>query len=490
MKHLNALILLIIILLLCTGNNLFAQTTDDLIFIHHSCGANWLSNSLNTALLAKDYIDERNDITYGSVLSPDTDRLASLAPTPGDKTDMNHWILWFNDYLESVKTWDCSDGENKIILFKSCYPISNIYSDGTEPGDPFSAIRNVVNYKAVYRHPDGAGNTYTHNEKTYYPLEDIFAANPNTLFIAVTAPPRNYGPTDATDDAQAQRARDFNNWLKTDWLDSYNTANPGLNNVAVFDWFNILAYPEDHADHPNRLREEYGGNDGDSHPNSTANAYSTMQFASNETNFIDTAWDLFNSTVPVELSSFYAETGAQGVTLYWSTASEQLNVGWNIYRADTDNTQQKINNFIIPGYGTSAFEHNYEYIDPSQLINGQTYTYLLESIDAAGNTEKHPGISVTATGGSTLPGTYALKANYPNPFNSRTVIPYTVPERSHVTLNIYDVRGKLVQTLVNNEQSAGEYHAVWDADGLSSGTYFCRLKTPEFNRTIKLLYIK
>ena len=67
-----------------------AQTPDDLVFVHHYCGANWLSNSLNTALLAKDYIDERNDIYYGTTMSPDPGRPISLGGAPGDNTNMNH----------------------------------------------------------------------------------------------------------------------------------------------------------------------------------------------------------------------------------------------------------------------------------------------------------------------------------------------------------------------------------------------------------------
>jgi uncharacterized repeat protein (TIGR01451 family) len=269
-------------------------TNDDLVFIHHSCGNGWLSNSLHDALLAKDYIDERNDITYGTDVSPDTGRPDSLAPTPGDRTNMNHWILWFNDYLEGVKSHDAATGFNRIIMFKSCYPISNIGSDGIEPGDPFSGSQTTANYKAVYRHPSGPGNTYSHNSDTYKPLEDIFAENPDVLFIPVTAPPLHYAPSDATDDDNAHRAREFNNWLKNDWLASYNAAHPGLNNVAVFDWFDVLAYPDDHLDHPNRLKAEYGGESGNSHPNSTANAYSTQVFATDPDNFIDNAWNAFN----------------------------------------------------------------------------------------------------------------------------------------------------------------------------------------------------
>ena len=272
------------------------DTTDDLVFIHHSCGSNWLNDGLHDALIAKDYIDERNDITYNTDLLSDAGRPDSLGPTPGDNTNMNHWILWFNDYLENVKQHDCVDGFNKIIMFKSCYPTSNIVSDGTEPGDPFSSTQTIANYKAVYRKYNGG--TYTHNGYTYYPLEDIFAANPDILFIPVTAPPRHYAPSDATNDAEAHRAYVFNNWLKNDWLSDYNTNNPGLDNVAVYDWFDFLSYADDHTTHPNRLKSEYGGESGNSHPNTLANQESTQDYATNSPNFIDTAWNTFENTNP------------------------------------------------------------------------------------------------------------------------------------------------------------------------------------------------
>jgi hypothetical protein len=301
---------------------------DDLIFIHHSCGANWLSNSLHDALLAKEYIDERNDIYYGTDLSPDPTRPDSLAPTPGDKTNMNHWILWFNDYLEGVKLYGCANGINRIIMFKSCYPISNIEGNGTEPGDPFSGTQTLANYKSVYRHPDGPGHTYTYNGHIYHPLEDIFAAHPTTLFIPVTAPPRHYAPTDATTDNEAHRARLFNNWLKYDWLTNYTLNNPGLGNVAVFDWFDVLSYPDDHPNHPNRLRAEYGGESGNSHPNSLANSDSTQIFATNPTNFIDTSWNIFTQDLTNFTISLY--NGWNLITLPLETTWTAESLGKNI----------------------------------------------------------------------------------------------------------------------------------------------------------------
>ena len=278
-----------------------STTKDDLLFIHHSCGLNWLNRprnflkrGLHAALLRKPYIHERNDITYGTVVEPDPGRPDSLGPVAGDKTDMQHWVLWFNDYLEHLKTHGCTNGVNRIIMFKSCFPNSDISGDGTAPGDPFSEERTLANYQAVFRHPAGSGNTYTQDGQTYLALENVFAANPGFLFIPVTAPPLESG---STSDENARRARQFNDWLKGDWLEAYRTRT-GLRNVAVFDWFDLLAYADDHGQHPNRLREDYGWGGGNSHPNAKANGVSTKVFAGGQGSFIDKAWQAFQATAP------------------------------------------------------------------------------------------------------------------------------------------------------------------------------------------------
>lgn len=275
---------------------------EPLVFIHHSCGRLWLnkpnrwpwSKGLHEALLAKPYLSGRNDITYGTRLKPDPDRPDSLGPVPGDKTDMHHWILWFNDYLGAVQTQGCSQGVNRVIMFKSCYPNSDVRADGPGPGDPFGEFKTVANYKAVYRHPDGPGGIYRRGDVEYRPLEDVFAANPEFLFIAVTAPPLHFAPEDATSDEAARRARSFNNWLKKEWLTDYR-ARTGLHNVAVFDWFDALANPNDDASHPNRLREACGGAQGDSHPNKAACVDSVRLFAGDREGFLDRVWADFRA---------------------------------------------------------------------------------------------------------------------------------------------------------------------------------------------------
>ncbi len=264
---------------------------DDLLFIHHSVGQNWLDHSLREALQAKSYIDQINEITYGTELLPDAARPATLGDVPGDSTDMNAWLLWFNDYLGHVKAFPGSR-TNAVIMFKSCFPNSDITSDGSEPGDPLGDL-TLANLRAIYRHPGGPGHHYSVDSRTYRPLEDVFAANPDTLFIPVTAPPLNNG---STDNAAAHRARLFNNWLKGTWLPAYNAAHPELKNVAVFDLFNEIANA-DSGLFPNRLKGAYGGATDDSHPNDAANAHLTAVFATNAGNFIDTAWSVFGTAV-------------------------------------------------------------------------------------------------------------------------------------------------------------------------------------------------
>jgi hypothetical protein len=276
-----------------TGGGGAKPELNDLIFIHHSCGQNWLDSGLRAALQGKDYVDEVNEITYGTTLAPGTDRPASLGETPGDLTDMHHWILWFNDYVDGVRSHGCEDGFNRIVLFKSCFPNSHVDTEDSGNADPFLDVRSPENYRAVYRHPDGPGQTYVHGGESYRPLEDVFAAHPDTLFVPITAPPLQFAPEDGTNDESAHRVHEFNAWLRDTWLPAYRTANPNLNNVAVFDWFDLLAYADDHAEHPNRLREEFGGASGDSHPNTAANETSTAVFATDPDSFLDQAWTAF-----------------------------------------------------------------------------------------------------------------------------------------------------------------------------------------------------
>lgn len=90
-----------------------------------------------------------------------------------------------------------------------------------------------------------------------------------------------------------------------------------------------------------------------------------------------------------------------------------------------------------------------------------------------------------------VPNAFRLYQNYPNPFNASTTISYQLPEASLVTLGIFDMLGRRVGTLINNQPySAGEHQIVWDASEHSSGMYFYRLEIDGYSSTSKMVLLK
>ena len=89
-----------------------------------------------------------------------------------------------------------------------------------------------------------------------------------------------------------------------------------------------------------------------------------------------------------------------------------------------------------------------------------------------------------------IPEQFSLSQNYPNPFNPSTTISFSIPTSEYVLLKVFDVLGKEVATLVNDEKSAGKYEIKFDATGLSSGVYFYQLRTGSYDFIRKMLLLK
>ncbi len=90
-----------------------------------------------------------------------------------------------------------------------------------------------------------------------------------------------------------------------------------------------------------------------------------------------------------------------------------------------------------------------------------------------------------------VPSKYKLFQNYPNPFNSTTMITYAVPEKTFIKLNIYDITGRLIKQLVNNEQTTGYYSLAENLEELSSGIYlYTLLSNDKIINTKKLILVK
>jgi hypothetical protein len=88
------------------------------------------------------------------------------------------------------------------------------------------------------------------------------------------------------------------------------------------------------------------------------------------------------------------------------------------------------------------------------------------------------------------PSTYSLEQNYPNPFNPSTTIKYQLPKAGFVTLKIYDILGKEVITLVNENKVAGRHSVELNASRFSGGVYIYELKTPGFTSSKKMVLTK
>ena len=91
---------------------------------------------------------------------------------------------------------------------------------------------------------------------------------------------------------------------------------------------------------------------------------------------------------------------------------------------------------------------------------------------------------------SVLPTEFRLEQNYPNPFNPSTTIQFALPKLSTVTLTLFDILGRKVTTLVDEEMQPGEYKVVFEEKDLPSGVYFYRIQAEEFVRTKKLMLLK
>lgn len=194
------------------------------------------------------------------------------------------------------------------------------------------------------------------------------------------------------------------------------------------------------------------------------------------------------NALPVEISGFYAEYIKGKVKISWITESEENNAYFLIYR----------NNDVIAmidGAGTTTEPHEYSFID-TDIIPGMTYVYTLADISYANELVIHDDHAITLTiDENDVPDAFALEANYPNPFNPSTIIPYSISNKGKVSLCIYDISGKLIRTLINGYVPAGYHEILWDGkDNLgydvNSGVYISRLNTENNSTQRKMLMIK
>ena len=211
--------------------------------------------------------------------------------------------------------------------------------------------------------------------------------------------------------------------------------------------------------------------------------------------FYDSLKVLLDNISLVKLKRFYALSNQDSVILSWETTLELDNYGFEIERSiENSGTWENIG--FVEGADNSYKNQWYAFIDNTIDPANDKYKYRLKQVDFDGNfrylSELDVGVIFTDIFDSYDNSTALNKSvqNYPNPFNSTTIISWQMQVHGHVLIQVYDMLGREVTTLVNNELSAGNHKVEFNAGNLTSGVYFYRIETAQFNTIKKMLLIK
>ncbi|KAB2908441.1 MAG: M20/M25/M40 family metallo-hydrolase [Ignavibacteriales bacterium] len=213
------------------------------------------------------------------------------------------------------------------------------------------------------------------------------------------------------------------------------------------------------------------------------------------------------SEIPVELGSFSGTTVGNKVVLQWQTVTETNNFGFIV---EKQTGSEFINLGFVNGNGTTTEAKHYSFTDEKPLADRLTGDYIGVQPGEENGTKfnRRPGANIVTyrlkqqdfDGTVVVLGTvevevssvfaYSLSQNYPNPFNPETVIEFTVAEPGEVVLELYDIRGTKLRTLVSERKNQGNYSVTVTGEGLASGVYLVRMQAGKFTATKKITLLK
>jgi hypothetical protein len=168
--------------------------------------------------------------------------------------------------------------------------------------------------------------------------------------------------------------------------------------------------------------------------------------------------------VPVELSAFFAITTENGVLLKWTTVTETNNSGFIIERSS--NKAEFTEVAFVDGQGTTTNVTDYDYTD--EISKPGKYSYRLKQIDFDGSINYSNVVESEVEG----PQVFVLSQNYPNPFNPSTMISFSLPVDSYVTIELFNALGEKVEQIANRDYSIGNHEVNFNASQLSNGVYY------------------
>jgi hypothetical protein len=195
-----------------------------------------------------------------------------------------------------------------------------------------------------------------------------------------------------------------------------------------------------------------------------------------------------NAPLPVELSDFNGNYSNGKIMLNWRTETEVNNYGFEVERAIIETGKADSQEWTKIGFvkGTGNSNAPEEYSFEEKISQEGAYKYRLKQIDFDGNYKYSQEIEINIS----FPGEFTLNQNYPNPFNPTTNISFSLPKTEFVSLKVYDVLGKEVETLLQDKITAGEYYIKFDGSGLHSGFYFYKVEGEDFSMVKKMVLVK
>ena len=199
---------------------------------------------------------------------------------------------------------------------------------------------------------------------------------------------------------------------------------------------------------------------------------------------------LSGGTIVVVFAAFQRDISAANFNYcdLWWTASTNGGTVWttpvNITNTQTvDERYPSISKWNPPGFANIVWQ---EKLDPGSSVRSERpitradQKFLRFAVPLATDVPQHGEVA----------NTYRLSQNYPNPFNPTTGIDYTIARAGHVTLRVYDMLGKEVATLVNQEREPGAYRATFDASSFPSGVYIYQLRAGSYSESKKMALVK
>jgi hypothetical protein len=156
-----------------------------------------------------------------------------------------------------------------------------------------------------------------------------------------------------------------------------------------------------------------------------------------------------------------------------------LSDGWaGIHVLDISDPEHPLleSSYDTPGSGSGAF------VDNGYVYLADKNSLMIFELPPVGVNDQ--------TGNSVVPSTFHLEQNFPNPFNAKTAINYQLPHPSRVRLEVFDLLGRKVVTLVDGRQKAGYWSVSWEASKVSSGIYFYKLTCGDFTEVRRMTVLK